>query len=205
MTINDYIEAHSTPVSAQLDLIERETYWHAINPRMVCGAVEGRLLSFLSRMLHPKRILEIGTFTGYSALCLAEGLSDDGQLDTIERNDEMEDRILRNIASDGRIHLHIGDAIAILPQLEKGYDLVFIDGDKQQYSAYLDEVLPLCHAGSWIFADNTLWDGHVIDSAYDKEPQTLGLRAFNDQVSADSRLEAVLLPIRDGLTLIRVL
>ncbi len=205
MSINDYIEAHSTPVSSLLDRIERDTYWHAINPRMVCGAVEGQMLAFLSRMIKPKRILEIGTFTGYSALCLAQGLTEDGLLDTIERNDEMEDTIRRNIASERRISLHIGDALAIIPTLNACYDLVFIDGDKLQYPAYLDAVLSLCHPDSWILADNTLWDGHVIDPRYDKEPQTVALRRFNEKVKEDKRLEVVLLPIRDGLSVIRVL
>lgn len=166
-------------------------------------------------MIHPERILELGTFTGYSALCLAEGLTDNGTLITIEHNDEMEDAIRRNLALSPlgeKIELVIGDAKEELRRLDerreaKGtvlFDLAFIDADKKEYSDYLDLVLPLMRPGGWILADNTLWDGHIIDPAYDKDKQTLALRAFNDKVAADNRLEKVILPLRDGLTIIRL-
>ena len=222
MTLEDYIEAHTSPQSELLAEIERNTYWTQINPRMVSGAVQGRLLSMLSRMIEPKYILEIGTFTGYSTLCLAEGLKPDGRLVTIEKDDELESTIRQNLARspyNNQIDLHIGDAKKILssfdycfpsPSLEERagerlstFDLVFLDADKREYSAYLDLIYPHVREGGFILADNTLWDGHVIDSKYDKEPQTLALRAFNDRVRHDDRFEVVLLPLRDGLSLLR--
>ena len=208
MTIEEYIEAHTSPENAVLARITHETNLHILNPHMLSGQVQGRLLSFMSKMIRPKRILELGTFTGYSALCLAEGLADDGELITIEHNDELEETIRENLALSPlgkKIKLIIGDAkeVSSFKFQVSSFDLVFIDADKREYCEYLDLVYPLVKQGGWIIADNTLWDGHVIDSAYDKEKQTLGLRAFNDQVAADSRLEQVILPIRDGLTIIR--
>ena len=169
----------------------------------------------ISQMIQPKRILELGTFTGYSALCLAEGLTNDGQLLTIEHNDEMEDAIRRNLSLTPlgeKIHLLIGDAKEelrllgeeVIRQQGMAFDLAFIDADKKEYSDYLDLVLPLMRPGGWILADNTLWDGHIIDPAYDKDKQTVSLRAFNDKVAQDPQLEKVILPLRDGLTIIRV-
>ena len=209
MTISEYIELHSSPESEVLQQITRSTHLEVINPRMLSGHVQGRVLSMLSQMIAPHRILELGTFTGYSALCLAEGLSDSGRLVTIEHNDEMEDSIRRNLALSplgDKIELVIGDAKEWLAQQEKGagFDLVFIDADKKEYCDYLDLVLTLMNAGGWILADNTLWDGHIIDPAYDKDKQTVALRAFNDKVANDERLEKVILPLRDGLTIIRV-
>lgn len=215
MTLPEYIEQHSSPESPVLQQITRSTHLEVINPRMLSGHVQGRVLSMISQMIRPKRILELGTFTGYSALCLAEGLTEDGRLITIEHNDEMEDSIRRNLALSPlgeKIELVIGDAKAVLQQLKvegvkcKGaeFDLVFIDADKKEYCDYLDLVLPLMRKGGWILADNTLWDGHIIESAYDKDKQTIALRAFNDKVAADNRLEKVILPLRDGLTIIRV-
>ena len=217
MTISEYIEQHSSPESEVLQKITRSTHLEVINPRMLSGHVQGRVLSMLSQMIQPRRILELGTFTGYSALCLAEGLTPDGQLLTIEHNDEMEAAILRNLSLSPlgeKIQLIIGDAkewlmqnqptssdnlIASSPQ----FDLVFIDADKKEYCAYLDLVLPLVRPGGWILADNTLWDGHIIEPEYDRDRQTVALRAFNDQVASDDRLEKVILPLRDGLTIIR--
>ena len=216
MTLSEYIEQHSSPESTVLQQITRSTHLEVINPRMLSGHVQGRVLSMLSQMIQPKRILELGTFTGYSALCLAEGLSDNGMLITIEHNDEMEDSIRRNLALSPlgeKIKLVIGDAKDTLKNFElrikdfelgEGFDLVFIDVDKKEYCTYLDLVLPLMREGGWILADNTLWDGHIIDPAYDKDKQTIGLRDFNDKVMADERLEKVILPLRDGLTIIRV-
>jgi predicted O-methyltransferase YrrM len=173
---------------------------------MLSGHVQGRVLSMISWMLRPKRILELGTFTGYSALCLAEGLAEGGKLVTIEHNDELEDTIRRNFAKSplsDRIDLRIGDCKLEIGNLEGPFDLVFMDADKREYCAYLDLVYPLIPVGGFILADNTLWDGHIIDPAYDKDKQTLGLRAFNDKVAADERFEQVILPLRDGLTIIR--
>ena len=223
MSLAEYIEAHSSPEGAVLEQITRNTHLEVINPRMLSGHVQGRVLSMLSKMIRPKRILELGTFTGYSALCLAEGLVEDGRLITIEHNDEMEDAIRRNLALSPlgeKIELVIGDAKEWLREVkgerlkvkgERGkvkggelFDLVFIDADKKEYCDYLDLVLPLMNEGGWILADNTLWDGHIIDPAYDKDKQTVALRAFNDKVAEDERLEKVILPLRDGLTVIRV-
>ena len=221
MTLSEYIEQHSSPESAVLQQITRSTHLEVINPRMLSGHVQGRVLSMISQMIRPKRILELGTFTGYSALCLAEGLTEDGRLVTLEHNDEMENSIRRNFALSPlgeKIELVIGDAKEILENFElriknfeldavsdrgEQFDLVFIDADKKEYCDYLDLVLPLVREGGWILADNTLWDGHIVDSAYDKDKQTIGLRAFNDKVAQDERLEKVILPLRDGLTIIR--
>ena len=216
MTLNEYIEQHSSAESAVLQQITRSTHLEVINPRMLSGHVQGRVLSMLSQMIQPKRILELGTFTGYSALCLAEGLVDGGELVTLEHNDEMEDAIRRNLRLSPlgeKVRLVIGDAKECLSNLElrilnfelgEGFDLVFIDADKKEYCDYLDLVLPLMRKGGWILADNTLWDGHIIDPAYDKDKQTVALRAFNEKVAQDERLEKVILPLRDGLTIIRV-
>ena len=221
MTLSEYIEQHSSPESTVLQQITRSTHLEVINPRMLSGHVQGRVLSMISQMIRPKRILELGTFTGYSALCLAEGLTEDGRLVTLEHNDEMESSIRRNFALSPlgeKIDLVIGDAKETLENFElrikdlelgsvndrgEQFDLVFIDADKKEYCDYLDLVLPLVREGGWILADNTLWDGHIVDSAYDKDKQTIGLRAFNDKVAQDERLEKVILPLRDGLTIIR--
>lgn len=169
--------------------------------------MQGRVLSMMSWMLRPKRILELGTFTGYSALCLAEGLAEGGKLVTIEHNDELEETIRRNLSRSplaDRIELRIGDCKLVIGDLkDQVFDLVFIDADKREYCAYLEAVYPLVPVGGFILADNTLWDGHVVDPAYDKDKQTLGLRAFNDKVKEDDRFEQVILPLRDGLTIIR--
>ena len=209
MDILEYIEQHSSPESDALKQIVHTTHIEMINPRMMSGHIQGRVLSMFSQMIRPQRILELGTFTAYSTLCLAEGLSDDGTLVTLEHNDELEDMILRNLALSPlgeKVQLVIGDAMQWLATQSSDvlYDLVFIDADKREYSAYLDAVLPLVRPGGWILADNTLWDGHIIEEAYDKDKQTLALRAFNDKVAQDERLDKVILPLRDGLTIIRV-
>lgn len=206
MTLEEYISNHSTPENDILASITRETHLHVLNPHMLSGHVQGRVLSMISHMLHPKHILELGTFTGYSALCLVEGLEEGGKLVTIEHNDELEEMIRRNFARSPlgeRIELRIGDCILEIEKLEGPFDLVFIDADKREYCAYLEALYPLVPVGGFILADNTLWDGHIVDPAYDKDKQTLGLRAFNDHVAADERFEQVILPLRDGLTIIR--
>ena len=210
MTLEEYISSHSTPENEVLSAITHDTNVHVLNPHMLSGHVQGRVLSMISYMIRPKRILELGTFTGYSALCLAEGLTEDGLLITIEHNDELEDTIRRNFAKSplgSKIALFIGDAKELLnhqsPITNHQYELMFIDADKREYCAYLDLIYPLLPVGGFILADNTLWDGHIIDPAYDKDKQTLGLRAFNDRLRDDDRFEQVILPLRDGLTLIR--
>ncbi len=206
MTLEEYISNHSTPENDILASITRETHLHVLNPHMLSGHVQGRVLSMISFMLRPRRILELGTFTGYSALCLAEGLAEGGKVVTIEHNDELEETIRRNLSRSSladRIDLRIGDCKLVIGDLEGPFDLVFMDADKREYCAYLDLIYPLVPVGGFILADNTLWDGHIIDPAYDKDKQTLGLRAFNDKVAADERFEQVILPLRDGLTIIR--
>lgn len=212
MSLEEYIERHTTAENEALAQITRETNLHVLNPHMLSGQVQGRLLSMLSKMIRPHRILELGTFTAYSALCLAEGLDEDGELVTIEHNDELEDTIRHNLSLSPlgeRVQLMMGDAKTILARMneqkETQFDLVFIDADKREYSAYLDLIYSLVRAGGWILADNVLWDGHVIDAAYDKEKQTIGLREFNNKVASDPRLEQVIVPIRDGLTIIHKL
>ena len=214
MTLDEYIEQMSSPENEALAQITHHTNVHILNPHMLSGQVQGRVLAMLSKMIRPARILELGTFTGYSALCLAEGLSPNGKLLTIEHNDELESTIRHNFSLSPlgeKIDLVIGDAIDILHQLvlQNGsqaensmFDLVFIDADKRQYCEYLDMVYPLVKTGGWILADNVLWDGHIIDPAYDKDKQTQGLKAFNEKVKNDYRFEQVILPLRDGLTLI---
>ena len=207
-TILDYIESHTTPEPSYLAQITRDTHLHVLNPHMLSGQVQGELLRMLSRMIRPRRILELGTFTGYSALCLAEGLSDDGELITIEHNDELEDTIRHNLSLSpmGRkIRLLIGDAKEVIATAEIGcdlFDLVFIDADKREYCAYYELVYPLVRPGGFILADNTLWDGHIVDPAYDHDKQTIGLRDFNRLVADDPRVSQVILPVRDGMTII---
>jgi len=207
MTLEEYISLHTSPENEVLEAITRDTHVHLLNPHMLSGHVQGRVLSMLSHMIRPKRILELGTFTGYSALCLAEGLAEGGRLITIEHNDELEETIQRNLSRSPlceRIELRIGDCKLVIGDLkDQVFDLVFIDADKREYCAYLEAVYPLVPVGGFILADNTLWDGHIIDPAYDKDKQTLGLRAFNDKLKEDDRFEQVILPLRDGLTLIR--
>lgn len=206
MSLDEYISDHSTPENEALQIITRDTHVHVLNPHMLSGHVQGRTLAMISHMLRPNRILELGTFTGYSALCLAEGLTENGRLITVEHNDELQETILRNLSRSplaDKIELIIGDCKEILSTFNSTFDLIFIDADKREYCEYLDLVYPLVPVGRFILADNTLWDGHVIDPAYDKDKQTLGLRAFNDKLKEDDRFEQVILPIRDGLTIIR--
>ena len=209
MTLEEYIFEHSSPENEVLASITRDTHVHILNPHMLSGHIQGRTLAMMSHMIRPKRILELGTYTGYSALCLAEGLPEDGKLITIEHNDELKNTILRNIGKSElgkKIELVIGDAIDVISNFKfqiSNFDLVFIDADKREYCAYLDAVYDLVPVGGFILADNTLWDGHVVDPAYDKDKQTLGLRAFNEKLKEDDRFEQVILPIRDGLTIIR--
>ena len=203
--LEEYILKHSTPEPDYLQAIERETYVHIYNARMISGRMQGRLLALFSKMIQPQSILEIGTFTGYSALCLAEGLTGDAQLITMEKNDELEAIIRQNLARSPlgeKVHLMVGDALQILPNMTDVFDLIFMDGDKCEYEAYYRLIFPLWKRGGWLLADNTLWDGHIIDEKYDKDKQTVGLRTFNDMLAKDERVEQLILPLRDGLTIV---
>ncbi len=205
--LEEYIGGHSSAEPDYLQNIARSTHQHAVNPHMLSGHIQGRLLALLSRMIRPKHILEIGTYTGYSALCLAEGLAAEGHLLTIERNDELEDRIRENLSLSplGQyIELKTGNACEIIPLLpsDKRFELIFIDGDKREYPQYWEIVRDRLTDNGWIIADNTLWDGHVVDSVYDRDAQTKGLRLFNDLVAQDNQWEKVIIPVRDGLTVI---
>jgi len=204
--LKDYILSHSEPEPEYLHELWRATHLHTLHGHMVSGHLQGRLLKMLVEMIRPQRVLEVGTFSGYSALCMAEGLPDGGHLWTYEINDEMEDftrKWLENSPYHDRITFMIGDAVTEAPKLNLDFDLAFIDGDKRNYVETYEAVLPLLKKGGFLLADNTLWDGHVTDSAYDSDRQTQGIRRFNDHVAADPRTEQVILPIRDGLTLIR--
>ena len=206
MDLTAYIANHIDPEGDYLYRLYRATNLHTLHGRMASGHLQGRLLKMLVQMTQAKRVLEVGTFSGYSAICLAEGLSDDGLLYTFEINDEQEDFTrpwIEGSAVANKIRFIIGDAIAEAPRLGITFDLVFIDGDKRTYVETYEMALSVLRQGGFIVADNTLWDGHVCDSAYDKDQQTLGIRRFNDLVAADTRVEKVILPLRDGLTLIR--
>lgn len=209
--LEQYVRSHSDEEGDYLYRLYRDTNVRLLHGRMASGHLQGRLLKMLVRMINPKNILEVGTFSGYSAICLAEGLGDDGHLYTFEINDEQEDFTrpwLEQSPVGDKITFIIGNAIEEAPKIaeEKGikFDLAFIDGDKRTYLETYEMALSVMHSGAFIIADNTLWDGHVVDPAYDKDNQTKGIRAFNDFIAQDERVEKVIVPLRDGLTLIRV-
>lgn len=204
--IEKYVLAHSEPEGDYLYRLYRATNIHTIHGRMASGHLQGRLLKMLVSMIRPKNILEVGTFSGYSAICMAEGLDEGGKVWTFEINDEMEDFTrpwIENSPVADKIDFRIGDANVEAPKLGVTFDLAFIDGDKRTYVETYEMVLRLLRPGGYIIADNTLWDGHVTDPAYDHDHQTQGIRQFNDYVAADNRVEQVIVPLRDGLTLIR--
>ena len=206
MSIDEYIAAHTDREGDYLYRLYRATNIHTIHGRMASGHVQGRLLKMLVEMVRPRNILEVGTFSGYSAICLAEGLGDGGRLYTFEINDEMEDFTRPWIEGSpvaGKIDFRIGDAITEAPKLGVTFDMVFIDGDKRTYVETYEMALSVLRPGGFILADNTLWDGHVVDANYDHDGQTLGIRKFNDYVAEDPRVEVVMLPLRDGLTVMR--
>ena len=208
MEIDEYILQHIDPEPEYLYRLWRATNIHMLHGRMASGHLQGRLLKMLVTMLRPKNVLEVGTFSGYSAICMAEGLDEDGMVYTFEINDEQEDFtrpwIEQSPVAD-KIRFLIGDAITEAPLLGVTFDLVFIDGDKRTYRQTCEMALSVLRPGGFILADNTLWDGHVVDATYDKDPQTRGIREFNDWLRHDPRVERVILPLRDGLTLIRKL
>jgi predicted O-methyltransferase YrrM len=202
--LSEYITGCSSPEDPLLAELYRETHCKVLYPRMISGHMQGKLLEFLSRMIQPVAILEIGTYTGYSALCLAKGLKPGGKLHTIEINDELQpviDKYIRQAGLQDTIILHTGDARKIIPSLNETFDLVFIDGDKEQYLDYYYEVFGHIRNGGYIFADNVLWNGKVIAPSKDKE--TNGIIEFNAFVKNDDRVEKLMLPLRDGLMLIR--
>ena len=206
MNIEDYITTHSDSEPEYLAQINRATHVRMINPRMCSGHFQGRVLAMFCRMTQPQKVLEIGTFTGYSALCLAEVLSDNAVLHTIECDDELEEFILQNFTASEhghKIKLHIGDALSEIDKLNETFDLVFIDADKREYLAYYEAILPKLKPGGFILADNTLWDGKVLKPVDANDRQTIEIMRFNDFVVSDQRVEKVMLPLRDGLTIIR--
>lgn len=205
MTIEEYILSHSDDEGALLKALERDAHVNLLRPRMLSGHLQGRILKMFCRMIQPRRVLEIGTYTGYATLCLAEGLPEDGLVHTLEINDEMEDFIFKYLNQSPlqeKIRVHFGDAMEIIPQLDEQFDLVFIDADKRLYSAYYDLVFPKVRAGGLILADNTLWDGKVVETIPASDKQSLGILAFNEKIKQDERVEKVILPLRDGLTMI---
>ena len=208
--IDRYITSHITPENDYLYKLYRQTNIRLLRPRMASGHVQGEFLRMLVTMIKPRHILEIGTYTGYSAMAMAAGLPREGRLWTFEINDEQEDFTRPWIEQSpwaSQIEFIIGDVLQLLPDMVRRenitFDMAFIDGDKRQYTEYYNLVFNYLQPGGYILADNTLWDGHVIDPAYDRDAQTLGIRRFNDLLATDERVDKVILPLRDGLTLIR--
>lgn len=203
LELENYILSHIDPEPEHLKRLNRDTHVECLYSNMCSGHLQGRLLKMFARMIKPRRVLELGTFTGYSALCMAEGADEGAILDTIEINDELEDFIRRHFVPpyDEMIHLHIGDARKVLEDIDAQWDMVFIDANKRNYLDYYKMVLPHVKPGGFIIADNTLWYGKVTDaSAHDA--QTAGISEFNDFVASDTRVEKVMIPLRDGLTII---
>ncbi|MBP5550279.1 MAG: class I SAM-dependent methyltransferase [Bacteroidales bacterium] len=201
-----YLREHSDAQSQALDWIVRQTHIRTNYPQMLSGSVQGALLTMLVKLVKPRRVLEIGCFTGYSTVCMAYGLPEGGHIDSLEINEELEYLILEGFEKAGvkdRITMHFGDAKKTLGTLQGPYDLVFMDADKRDYCAYYEQMKPLLHSGSLILADDVLWDGKVYADPVPGDAQTRGIVAFNDMIAADPTVEKVLLPLRDGLYLIR--
>jgi predicted O-methyltransferase YrrM len=206
--IEKYIKDHTTPEDDVLERLNRETHLRVLNPRMLSGHVQGKFLEMISRMICPERILEIGTYTGYSAICLARGLAQNGFLHTIEINpepDEMAGKYFREAGLESKIIRHIGDALTLIPEMDIRFNLVFIDASKEHYSDYYHLVFDKVKPGGFILADNALWDGKVVLAKNSADKDTLGIMKFNDLVQQDKRVENVLLSERDGLMVIRKL
>lgn len=204
--IEDYILQHSDDEDPALAELNRETNLKILRPRMLSGHLQGKVLEMISKMIQPEKILELGTYTGYSAICLAKGLQENGILHTIELNDELEDFILKYLHKatlESKVKLHFGDARTIIPQLNEQFDLVFIDADKRQYLDYYHLIFDLVKPGGFILADNVLWSGKVIELESPDDEYTKGIFEFNEFIKNDDRVEKVILPLRDGLTLIR--
>ncbi len=205
--LSDYAEAHSSPEPAHLAELNRETHLKILQPRMLSGHLQGRVLSMISHMIRPSLVLEIGTYTGYSAICLAEGLSEGGKLHTIEKNEELQpiaEAYFRKSGNHTAIHMHIGEALPIIRKMSGPFDLVFIDADKENYLPYYHAVFDKLPKGGFILADNVLWSGKVLQTKdVHEDPDAEALKAFNTFVQNDQRVENVLMPIRDGLMLLR--
>jgi predicted O-methyltransferase YrrM len=204
--LDKYIREHSTPEDKVLEELYRQTHLYVVNPNMASGHIQGKFLEMLSYMIHPSSILEIGTYTGYSAICLARGLKSGGQLHTIEINDELNEMSTHYFALAGvadRVTLHTGRAQDVIPEMKYIFDLVFIDGDKREYCEYYDLVFEKVRKGGFIIADNVLWGGKIEGAEALKDPQTKGVVKFNEMVRKDPRMEKIVLPLRDGLMLIR--
>jgi caffeoyl-CoA O-methyltransferase len=200
--IMDYAIKHTTAEDEILKQLYRETYLKTVYPHMLSGPLQGKLLEFISHMMKPSRILEIGTFTGYSAICMARGLANEGLLHTIDSNDELAEMALKYFRKSGlqdKIILHNGDACEVIPRLDEWFDLVFIDGDKEQYMQYYELAFNKLRKGGYILADNVLWGGKVLPGALDQDKETKSIRAFNEFVSNDVRVQKLLLPFRDGI------
>lgn len=206
--IEDYARSFTTPESETLNELNRETYLNKLQPRMLSGHIQGTFLKMISQMIRPNSILEIGTYTGYSAIALASGLGENGKLTTLEFNEEHENIALKYFKKAGledKIDMKIGKAEEIIPSLNGPWDLVFIDADKDNYSKYYDMVIDSVPSGGWILADNVLWSGKVLSEAKELDKDTLALKAFSKKVHEDDRVENMILPFRDGLLLIRKL
>ena len=206
--IENYVETFTSGESKVLHELNRETNQKFLIPRMLSGHLQGRVLSLFSHLLRPRRILEIGTYTGYSALCLAEGLQSDGKLITIDVNEELEDVVNRYVQKSGlseKIEFRIGNAMELIPEMNELFDLVFIDADKTNYSNYFDLVIDKVRPGGCIIADNVLWSGKVIHDKENQDEDTTALVAYNQKVQTDPRVENVLMPVRDGLMIARKL
>lgn len=203
----DYAELHTSAEPALLATLNRDTYANVLIPRMLSGHLQGRMLSMFAKMIRPRAILEIGTYTGYAALCMAEGLAADGVLHTIDINEELETRINKFVSKSqyaSQIKIHIGNALEIVPTLSESFDLVFIDADKENYGAYYDLLIGRLPSGAILIADNVLWSGKVLHpEQLDQDKDTKALDAFNKKIRADERVECVLMPVRDGLMVIR--
>jgi len=205
--IDEYVVSHSQKEPEYLQQLNKETWQKVLNPRMLSGAYQGRVLAMISKLIHPKNILEIGTYTGYSALCLAEGMQKDGTLFTIDKNEELttiSKKYFDNSLYKNQIRQLVGDAIEMIPTLHEKFDLVFIDADKSNYSNYFNLIIDKMNSGGVILSDNVLWSGKVVEKIDLKDIDTKALVAYNTLLNSDDRIETVLLPIRDGLTISRV-
>jgi caffeoyl-CoA O-methyltransferase len=201
-----YTESHTSPETELLKELNRETWAKVIMPRMLSGHLQGRMLSMFSHMIRPRRILEIGTYTGYSALCMAEGLTGDGKLYTIDINEELGEIVRKYIdlsAFRDKVITLTGDAMLLIPEIDEKFDLVFIDADKENYSNYYDLVFDKVITGGYIIADNVLWSGKVLNNKNEMDEETLAICSFNEKVHSDNRTEHVLFPVRDGLLVVR--
>lgn len=206
--LEQYVLNHIDEEGEYLKQLNRDTHVKVLKPRMCSGHLQGRILKMICQLVQPRYILELGTFTGYSALCMAEALADDPQaeLHTIDIDDEMEEftsSVFQNSPYADKIHFHIGDALEVIPSIDRTFDVVFIDANKRIYSEYYDMIFDKVRKGGLIIADNTLWDGKVVQDPLPRDAQSVGILKFNDKIASDPRVEKVILPIRDGMTLIR--